>query len=262
MTGEDIDPIGGLFWDGRADTLAQQALGPFLNAKEMNNPNAASVVTKIAKASYAKDLIAEFGPNVFNSPELAFQKIGVAIAAFESRENPLRFSSKYDYFIQGKVQLTASEGRGLKTFMDPARGIHAQMGLLDDLPPSASVEALEASEALLVPETVFKQHLMEDPHMTIAIIRALVHRLREADRKIESLALLDVYGRIARLFLDLSKDLDGVRVIQQAPPKQEIARQIGASREMVSRVVRHLEESGTILVQKRKVTLLKAFRVS
>jgi CRP/FNR family cyclic AMP-dependent transcriptional regulator len=137
-----------------------------------------------------------------------------------------------------------------------------EMGLLDNLPPSASVAALEASEALLVPETVFKQHLMDDPHMTIAIIRALVHRLREADRKIESLALLDVYGRIARLFLDLSKELDGVRVIQQAPPKQEIARQIGASREMVSRVVRHLEESETILVQKRKITLLKAFRVS
>ena len=126
VTGEDIDPIGGLFWDRRADTLAQQALGPFLNAKEMNTPNAASVVTKIAKASYAKDLIAEFGPHVFKSPELAFQKIGVAIAAFESREDPLRFSSKYDYFIHGKVQLNASEARGLKTFMDPARGIHAQ----------------------------------------------------------------------------------------------------------------------------------------
>ena len=51
-------------------------------------------------------------------------------------------------------------------------------------------------------------------------------------------------------------------MIQQAPPKQEIARQIGASREMVSRVVRHLEESEKILVQKRKITLLKAFRVS
>jgi len=122
VAGEDIDPIGGLFWDGRADTLAQQALGPFLNAKEMNNPNAASVVAKIAKASYAKDLMAEFGPNVFKSPELAFQKVGVAIAAFESREDPLRFSSKYDHFIQGNVQLTASEARGLKTFMDPVRG--------------------------------------------------------------------------------------------------------------------------------------------
>ncbi|NBS98256.1 MAG: Crp/Fnr family transcriptional regulator [Betaproteobacteria bacterium] len=137
-----------------------------------------------------------------------------------------------------------------------------EMGLLDNLPPSASVETLEESEALLVPETVFKQHLMDDPHMSIAIIRALVHRLREADRKIESLALLDVYGRIARLFLDLSEEIDGVRVIPKAPPKQEIARQIGASREMVSRVVRHLEESGTVLVQKRTITLLKAFRVS
>jgi len=118
----DVDPIGGLFWDGRVDTLAQQALGPFLNAKEMNNPSATSVVTKISKASYAKDLVAEFGPNVFASPELAFQKIGIAIAAFESRGDPLRFSSKYDHFIQGKARLSPNEERGMKTFMDPERG--------------------------------------------------------------------------------------------------------------------------------------------
>ena len=122
VAGEDVDPIGGLFWDGRADTLAQQALGPFLNAKEMNNANAASVMAKISKASYAKDLVAEFGPNVFASPELAFQKIGTAIAAFESREDPLRFSSKYDHFVRGKVQLSPNEERGMKTFMDPERG--------------------------------------------------------------------------------------------------------------------------------------------
>jgi len=122
VAGEDIDPIGGLFWDGRVDTPAQQALGPFLNPKEMNNPNATSVVAKISKASYAKDLIAEFGPNVFASPELAFQKVGIAIAAFESREDPLRFSSKYDHFVQGKARLSPNEERGMKIFMDPERG--------------------------------------------------------------------------------------------------------------------------------------------
>jgi CRP/FNR family cyclic AMP-dependent transcriptional regulator len=115
-------------------------------------------------------------------------------------------------------------------------------------------------EALLVPETVFKQTLVGNAQVTISLIRALVHRLREADRKIESLALLDVYGRVARLLLDLSEEVEGKRVLQQAPTKTDIARQVGASREMVTRVMRHLEESRTILVEKRKVTLLKSFR--
>ena len=180
-------------------------------------------------------------------------------------QSPENRPVKYLYvLLSGSVRVFIQHQDGKEVVLAELQrqDFFGEMGLLDNLPPSASVAALEATEALLVPETVFKQHLMDDPHMTIAIIRALVHRLREADRKIESLALLDVYGRIARLFLDLSKELDGVRVIQQAPPKQEIARQIGASREMVSRVVRHLEESETILVQKRKITLLKAFRVS
>jgi len=135
-----------------------------------------------------------------------------------------------------------------------------EMGLLDDLPPSASIETLETAEALLVPETVFKRHLVGNAQVTISLIRALVHRLREADRKIESLALLDVYGRVARLLLDLSEEIEGKRILQKAPTKTDIARQVGASREMVTRVMRHLGESRTILVENRKITLLKSFR--
>ena len=185
---------------------------------------------------------------------------GQLILQAQSSENQ---SVKYLYILlSGSVQVFIQHQDGKEVILAELQrqDFFGEMGLLDDLPPSASVETLEASEVLLIPEVDFKQHLMGDPHMTIGIIRALVHRLREADRKIESLALLDVYGRIARLFLDLSEEMDGARVIEKAPPKQEIARQIGASREMVSRVVRHLEESGTILVQKRKITLLKAFR--
>ena len=88
------------------------------------------------------------------------------------------------------------------------------------------------------------------------IIRNLVKRMREADRKIESLALIDVYGRVARLLLDQAEEIDGVWIVKQAPPKQEIARMIGASREMVSRVVKDLQERGYIRAEKRKVYLL------
>jgi CRP/FNR family cyclic AMP-dependent transcriptional regulator len=92
--------------------------------------------------------------------------------------------------------------------------------------------------------------------LAMRIIRNLVKRLRDADRKIESLALIDVYGRVARLLIDLAEEIDGKWVVQHAPPKQEIARMIGASREMVSRVVKDLQEKGLIRAERRKILLL------
>ena len=117
----DTDPVGGHFWDGRADTLALQALGPFLNSAEMNNPSSAAVVKKIAASNYANLMRAEFGATIFSDPNLAFQKLGVAIAAFESSAQLQPFSSKFDAFVQGKTALTATESRGMKLFQDPLR---------------------------------------------------------------------------------------------------------------------------------------------
>ena len=78
------------------------------------------------------------------------------------------------------------------------------------------------------------------------LMKTLVMRLREADRKIESLALLDVYGRVARLLLDMSEVVEGRRVVKKKMSKQDMAKMIGASREMVSKVMRDLEVSGYI----------------
>ena len=178
-------------------------------------------------------------------------------------ESPGTLPAKYLYvLLSGRVRvfLQHPDGKEVALAELGRQDFFGEMGLLDDLPPSASIETLESMEVLLVPETVFKQTLVGNAQVTISLIRALVHRLREADRKIESLALLDVYGRVARLLLDLSEEVEGKRVLQKAPTKTDIARQVGASREMVTRVMRHLEESRTILVEKRKVTLLKSFR--
>ena len=77
-------------------------------------------------------------------------------------------------------------------------------------------------------------------------MKGLVKRLRLADRKIETLALLDVYGRVARVLLDSSELVDGERVVRNRLPRQQIAKMIGASREMVSRVMKVLETEGFI----------------
>ena len=131
VTGEDVDPVGGFFWDGRADTSELQALGPLLNALEMNNKDAASVVRKIAAAPYAQMFKDEFGSQIFNNPTVAFQKIGLAIAAFEKSSALQPFSSKYDQFIQGKAKFTPQESNGMKVFMDVNKGNCASCHLMN-----------------------------------------------------------------------------------------------------------------------------------
>jgi CRP/FNR family cyclic AMP-dependent transcriptional regulator len=91
--------------------------------------------------------------------------------------------------------------------------------------------------------------------MAMAVMRGLVRRLREADRKIGSLALLDVYGRVARLLLDMAENVDGQKMVTKRLPKQDIAKMIGASREMVSRVMKDLQLGGYIEMRGSSIVL-------
>jgi cytochrome c peroxidase len=121
---------GGMFWDGRADTPALQALGPLLNPLEMNNPDRKSVVDKIARSAYANLFKQEFGTNIFADTDVAFTQIGVAIEAFE-RSALQPFSSRYDAFVRGQARLSAAEARGMALFMDPAKGNCAACHLMN-----------------------------------------------------------------------------------------------------------------------------------
>jgi CRP/FNR family cyclic AMP-dependent transcriptional regulator len=160
--------------------------------------------------------------------------------------------------LSGRVKVLIPDEEGhevILSVMGPY-DFFGEMGLLDDQPRSASVETLEACEMLRISKSGFVGCLKDNFELAMLIIGNLVRRLREADRKIESLALIDVYGRVARLFIDMAKEIDGTWVVEHAPPKQEIARMIGASREMVSRVVKDLQGKGLIRAEKRKVIIL------
>ena len=157
---------------------------------------------------------------------------------------------------RAKVLIPDEEGHEvILTVMGPHE-FFGEMGLLDDLPRSASVETLETCEMLRLSKAGFINVLKDNFELAMLIIRNLVRRMRDADRKIESLALIDVYGRVARLLIDLAQNVEGKWVVEHAPPKQEIARMIGASREMVSRVVKDLHKKGLIRAEKRRIQIL------
>jgi len=97
----------------------------------------------------------------------------------------------------------------------------------------------------------------QNSSLSYAILRGLVQRLRAADRQIESLALLDVYGRVARALLDMADEDAGEKVIRGKVSRQDLAKHVGASREMVSRVMKDLEERGLIETQETGSVVLK-----
>jgi len=114
-------PVGGQFWDGRAADLVAQVRSPLTNPREMNNASVADVVRKVSGASYASLMRAVFGPDVFEDDDRAMQKVGEAIAAFERSKRFQPFSSKFDDFLRGKVELTAEEALGFQLFRDPEK---------------------------------------------------------------------------------------------------------------------------------------------
>ena len=148
-----------------------------------------------------------------------------------------------------KVQMSDEEGKEVILSVLGPGDFFGEMGLLDGAPRAASVVTIEQSEFVSIAKEDFHSLLQGNFEMAMVIMRGLVKRLREADRKIESLALLDVYGRVARVLLEFSEDVGGQKVVKAKLPRQDIAKMIGASREMVSRVMKGLEVEGYIEVQ-------------
>lgn len=115
-------PTGGQFWDGRADSLAEQAKGPFLNPREMNNPSRQAVVDKVAAGRYARLATTVWGDGAFADVEAAYDRIAQAIAAFESTERFRPFRSKFDDVLRGTAVFSEKEAWGFDLFKDPEKG--------------------------------------------------------------------------------------------------------------------------------------------
>lgn len=153
------------------------------------------------------------------------------------------------YFVLNgsmKVLVCDEDGREVIFTIIGQGDIFGEMSLVDDEPRSATVISAVPSDLVVFSQATFRQIMAENFEVCMYLVGNLARRLREADRKIESLALMDVYGRVARLLLDMAEISDGQTIIRKKISKQDIAKMIGASREMVSRVMKDLQARGLI----------------
>lgn len=118
-----------------------------------------------------------------------------------------------------------------------------EMSIIDNDPHSATVRAEVHTDVLVLGRADFVRCLNENASMSLMVMQGLVKRLRHADQKIQSLALLDVYGRVAHVLQEFARpDAQGRSIIRDKVSRQDVAKMVGASREMVSRVMKELEE--------------------
>lgn len=154
-----------------------------------------------------------------------------------------------------KVFIGDEEGREVILKMLGPGDVFGEMSLIDRQPRSASVSTIEPCVFKVLSHSSFEVCLERAPRIAVGVMHALAKRLRDADRKISSLALMDVYGRVAHTLLDLAVKSDGKLQVDQKLSQQDIANMVGASREMVNRILKDLTERGYITVESKSITI-------
>ncbi len=161
--------------------------------------------------------------------------------------------------LSGKVKVYVSEADGREVtlgILGPGK-FFGELSLIDESPRSASVSTLETTSLSLVSKAAFQQCIKKDPEIALKLMRVLAQRIRSLTDSVKNLALLDVYGRVARLLENLAISKNGVPVIEQRLTHQDIANMVGASREMISRIMKELITGKYIQFKEKQITLLK-----
>jgi len=156
-----------------------------------------------------------------------------------------------------KIYLADESGKELILAIKGAGQYFGEM-VLDEQPRSASVMTLEPSQFAILPRADFRAFLLAHPEVSLQLIHNLIRVARGMNRSVRNLAMLDVYGRVARVLLELAVERDGKLVIPERLTQKDIAARVGASREMINRILRDLTTGGYVSVQDGHITLNKA----
>lgn len=159
--------------------------------------------------------------------------------------------------LSGKVKifLTDDQQKEVIVAIQRAGDYFGELALLDEAPRSASVMTMEPCTLLMITRNAFERHLATEPKIAISLMRGVAERLRATTENVKSLALMDVYGRIARTLLQLAKEEEGHQVIDERLTHQDLANMVGASREMVSRIMKDLARGGYIKIEGKRIVI-------
>jgi len=149
QSAQSLVPQGGLFWDGRVNTLQSQALGPLLNPLEMDGGSVGRVAQRLRRAPYAARFAQLFGAQIFERPDGMLAEALFAVARYQIEDPSFHpYSSKYDAWLEGKARFSPAEARGYALFRDPrganCAACHLERPDANGLPPLFTDHQFEA----------------------------------------------------------------------------------------------------------------------
>jgi CRP/FNR family transcriptional regulator, cyclic AMP receptor protein len=161
--------------------------------------------------------------------------------------------------LSGRVKIYLSDETG-KELILAIKGPGQYFGemVLDEQPRSASVMTLEPAQFAILSRADFRAFLLTHAEVALQLIQNLIRVARGLNQNVRSLAMLDVYGRVARILLELAVQQDGKLVIPERLTQKDIAARVGASREMINRILRDLTAGGYVSVEAGRITINKA----
>jgi CRP/FNR family cyclic AMP-dependent transcriptional regulator len=160
--------------------------------------------------------------------------------------------------VSGKAKVYLGDESGKELILD-IKGPGSYFGemVLDEKARSATVMTLEASQFATLSRSDFIAVLLKHPKIALQLIRNLIRVARGLNENVRSLALLDVYGRVARVLIELAVEQDGKLVIPEKMTQKDIANRVGASREMINRILRDLSQGGYVSIDAGRITINK-----
>jgi CRP/FNR family transcriptional regulator, cyclic AMP receptor protein len=160
--------------------------------------------------------------------------------------------------VSGRVKIFASNEAGREFVIDFfGPGEYVGEMSLDGARRSASVMTVEPTTCVVVNRAHFREFILAHPDFAMHLIERLIHRVRVTTGNLKSLALSDVYGRLVRLLNALARTEDGKQVVPERLTQQEIADRVGASRDMIGKLMKDLVAGGYLAVEDRTITILK-----
>ncbi len=160
--------------------------------------------------------------------------------------------------LSGRVKVYASNAAGREVVINfHGPGEYVGEMSLDGEPRSASVVTMEPTTCAIVNRAQFRDFLAQNPDFAQHLVQTLIRRCRGATENVKSLALSDVYGRLVRLLNALAVEHDGHQVVAERLTQQDIADRVGASRDMIGKLMKDLVGGGYLAVEDRRITILK-----